>query len=275
MTSTNTSTTITLTMLGTGHAMASKCYNACFVLEKNKEYFLVDGGGGNGIFSQLEKAGIDSQAIKTIFVTHKHMDHLMGVVWMIRKICQQMKNDCYEGDVNVYAHYEVIDILKYMTDTLLPRKNASFIGKRVHLITIEDGQEATVLGNKIKFFDIHSSKALQFGFTLDLGNGTKLTCCGDEPYNELNESYVKDSDWLLHEAFCLYSQADIFKPYEKHHSTVKDACILAEKLGIRNLILYHTEDQNLANRKELYSEEGKKYFTGNLYIPDDFETFII
>ncbi len=25
---------------------------------------------------------------------------------------------------------------------------------------------------------------------------------------------------MLHEAFCLYSQADIFDPYEKHHSTV-------------------------------------------------------
>lgn len=27
------------------------------------------------------------------------------------------------------------------------------------------------------------------------------------------------------------SQADIFDPYEKHHSTVKDACELAERLG--------------------------------------------
>ena len=58
---------------------------------------------------------------------------------------------------------------------------------------------------------------------MELGDGKKLTCCGDEPYNEANESYAKDSTWLLHEAFCLYGQADIFKPYEKHHSTVKDA----------------------------------------------------
>lgn len=63
-------------------------------------------------------------------------------------------------------------------------------------------------------------------------NGEKLTCCGDEPYHEYEMPYAKNSKWLLHEAFCLYSQADRFKPYEKHHSTVKDACELAERLGI-------------------------------------------
>lgn len=77
--------------------------------------------------------------------------------------------------------------------------------------------------------------------------------------------------WRLHEAFCLYAQADIFSPYEKHHSTVKDACQTAEELGVQNLILYHTEDTNLKNRKQLYTEEGSPYFHGKLYIPDDLE----
>lgn len=53
----------------------------------------------------------------------------------------------------------------------------------------------------------------------------------------------------MHEAFCLSSQADIFNPYEKHHSTVKDAAELAQRLNVKNLILYHTEDENILNRK--------------------------
>ena len=36
-----------LTILGTGNAMVTKCYNTCFAIEQNDEYFLVDGGGGN------------------------------------------------------------------------------------------------------------------------------------------------------------------------------------------------------------------------------------
>ena len=80
---------------------------------------------------------------------------------------------------------------------------------------------------------------------------------------------------MLHEAFCLHSEADIFDPYEKHHSTEKDACELAERMGVKNLLLYHTEDKNLANRKALYSEEGKPYYHGNLWIPDDLEAIEI
>ncbi len=107
---------------------------------------------------------------------------------------------------------------------------------------------------------------------LDLGDGRKLTCCGDEPYNDREEKqYAADSDWLLHEAFCLDGQADIFHPYEKHHSTVKDACELAERLHVKNLLLYHTEDKNIDRRQELYRAEGEQYFTGKLYIPEDMD----
>ena len=78
---------------------------------------------------------------------------------------------------------------------------------------------------------------------------------------------------MFHEAFCLYGQRDIFNPYEKHHSTVKDACEMAADLNVENLILYHTEDKNISRRKELYTEEGRQYYKGNLWIPDDLETY--
>lgn len=91
----------------------------------------------------------------------------------------------------------------------------------------------------------------------------------------MNQMYVQNSDWLLHEAFCLHSQADIFHPYEKHHSTVKDACQIAQSLNIQNLILYHTEDKNIQQRRSLYLQEGQKYFQGNIFVPDDLETIII
>lgn len=62
-----------LTMLGTGNALVTECYNTCFVLEENNQYLLVDGGGGNGILHQLKHAGINWKNIKSIFVTHKHL----------------------------------------------------------------------------------------------------------------------------------------------------------------------------------------------------------
>lgn len=67
--------------LGTGHAISTRCYNTCYVLRQNERYLLVDGGGGNGILRQLKRARLPWQKIKDIFVTHRHMDHVLGVFW--------------------------------------------------------------------------------------------------------------------------------------------------------------------------------------------------
>lgn len=264
-----------LTLLGTGNALVTECYNTCFVITDGTKRFLVDGGGGNGVLVQLKRAGIDWHDIHEIFVTHKHIDHIVGIVWLIRLICQNMAKGAYEGDVTIYGHDEVLNIVRSIADMLLQPKQTRFIDDRVHLVTVEDGETRTIIGHEVTFFDIQSTKAKQFGFTMDMGDGRKLTCCGDEPYNECERAYAEGSTWLLHEAFCLHGQADIFSPYEKHHSTVKDACELAAELGAENLVLYHTEDRNIARRKELYAAEGSAYYRGNLYIPDDLETIAL
>ena len=145
--------------------------------------------------------------------------------------------------------------------------------KKIILHTSRAFVEVWIAGLLSLFFDIFSTKAKQFGFTMLLPNGVKFTCCGDEPYNEKDYEFVKGSDWLTHEAFCLYGEADKFKPYEKHHSTVKEACQLAEELQIPHLILYHTEEMHLKERKELYTREGREYYHGKLFVPDDLEVF--
>ena len=38
-----------LIMLGSGHAMVTKCYNTCFAIQNESGIVLVDAGGGNGI----------------------------------------------------------------------------------------------------------------------------------------------------------------------------------------------------------------------------------
>lgn len=122
---------------------------------------------------------------------------------------------------------------------------------------------------EVTFFDIHSTKARQFGFRSVLPDGKIVCCPGDEPLNPLCEEFASGADWLFHEAFCLYRDREIFSPYEKHHSTVKDACELAERLGARHLILWHTEDKTYPERAALYRAEGEAYYHGDLLVPED------
>lgn len=68
---------------------------------------------------------------------------------------------------------------------------------------------------------------------------------------------------------------NLFQPYEKHHSTMLDAARLAEELGVKHLILYHTEDRTLETRKERYTAEAQKEYSGQVWVPDDLERIML
>lgn len=262
-------------MLGTGSAMVTKCYNTCFILKSEKECFLVDAGGGNGIMSQVEKAHIDWNTVRNMFVTHSHTDHILGVIWVIRKISSLMLENKYDGDFNIYCHNESAETINALCKLTLATKFLNCLNTRIFINIIENSDKLRTPNFDFTFFDILSSKTKQFGFNVRFKSGKTLVCLGDEPFNELCKEYAEGKDYMMCEAFCLHSQSDIFKPYEKFHSTVLDAAKLAQSLNIKNLILFHTEDKTLDTRKIRYKTEAQSAFIGNIFIPDDLETIII
>lgn len=263
-----------ITMLGTGNATVSQIYNTCFVLQTPSTLMLVDAGGGNGILSQLKKVNVQISDIHHLFVTHAHTDHVLGVIWVIRMVAQCKG---YEGLLHVYGNDKVMKVIKTIIDMILAKKQLTKVAERVVFHQLEDGDCFEVGDMKLECFDIQSTKEKQFGFRAELpssdesGKPLVLACLGDEPYNELNRRYIVGADWMMCEAFCLYADRDTFKPYEKCHSTALDAGKLAEELGVKNLILYHTEEKTLANRKENYTREAAENFKGRIFVPDDLE----
>ena len=266
-----------ITMLGTGNATVSQIYNTCFLLQTSSTLMLVDAGGGNGILSQLKKVNVQISDIHHLFVTHAHTDHVLGVIWVIRMVAQCKG---YEGLLHVYGNDKVMKVIKTIIDMILAKKQLAKVAERVVFHQLEDGDCFEVGGMKLECFDIQSTKEKQFGFRAELPSSSSsdesdkplvLACLGDEPYNEQNRRYIVGADWMMCEAFCLYADRDTFKPYEKCHSTALDAGKLAEELGVKNLILYHTEEKTLANRKENYTREAAENFKGRIFVPDDLE----
>ena len=267
--------TAQITMLGTGNATVSQIYNTCFVLQTPSTLMLVDAGGGNGILAQLKKVNVQISDIHHLFVTHAHTDHVLGVIWVIRMVAQCKG---YEGLLHVYGNDKVMKVIKTIIDMILAKKQLAKVAERVVFHQLEDGDCFEVGDMKLECFDIQSTKEKQFGFRAELPSSSDesdkplvLACLGDEPYNELNRRYIVGTDWMMCEAFCLYADRDTFKPYEKCHSTALDAGKLAEELGVKNLILYHTEEKTLANRKENYTREAAENFKGRIFVPDDLE----
>lgn len=258
-----------ITMLGTGNALVTRCYNTCFTLHGKEGVLLVDAGGGNGILTQLERASIQCEDIGDLFVTHAHTDHLLGCIWMMRMALQ------FRHPLRVWSHKKVLDLLTDIARQILPSKEAEGIGSIVTMNYLSDGEQFEAGGFTMQCFDIHSTKECQFGFTAKLSDGQRLCCLGDEPFNPRCTQYAEGADWLMSEAFCLYEDREQFQPYEKHHSTVLDAARLAEQLGVKNLILYHTEDRTLDTRKERYTAEARTAFGGPVWVPDDLERIVM
>lgn len=260
-----------LIMLGTGSASSIKFYNSCFVLQKGNDYMLIDGGGGINILEQLDKANIPVELIKNIFVTHNHIDHIIGIIWIIRKLANMMIFNNFDQEINIYASDITVDAIRTISMLVLNSKQSDYLDNRIHLKIISNRKKLNILGESFTFYDVYATKEKQYGFRLDTTDGKVLVCNGDETLNEKNYDLARNADFLIHEAFCLDSEKEVKKPYEKGHGTSKDVCEVASRLNIKNLILYHINDEDVLNRKKRYMEENEKFFSGSLYIPNDLE----
>ena len=152
-----------LTILGTGNASVTKCYNTCFALSEGSEHFLIDTGGGNGILTVLKEAHISLDAIHDIFITHEHIDHLLGLVWLIRMIGEKINAGTYKGELRIYCHNDLIEIITKITEMTIQRKVTKHIGGRIQFFPLENKDVKRILGCDITFFDIESTKAKQYG----------------------------------------------------------------------------------------------------------------
>ena len=177
--------------------------------------------------------------------------------------------------MNIYCHDEVAEIIRNQIYTLLRKSQQKFIDKRIFINIVKDHEKVRVLDYELEFLDIFSKSDKQYGFKTTLNNGKILAFMGDEPLDEKLYDDVKNIDYLLHESFCLETESDKYKPREKNHDTAKSASIKAENLNIKNLILWHTQENLREKRKEMYIKEAKENFTGNVYVPNDFDEIIL
>lgn len=257
-------------MLGTGNGGTIDLYNTCFVIQNGNVNFLIDTGGSIEIIKRLKQVDIDYKSIRNIFISHSHTDHILGIFWLFKKISKNVMHGDIKEKINLYCNdvvYEaIIEVAKY----ILPEKLMNAIYSIVDFKILNDGDKYSINGIEYTFFDVQAKGTKQFGFECCLNN-KKLAFLGDETLNSNLYDRIKGFDYIMHAAFCLDSEENIFHAYEKHHSTTKSTSEVMNKLGVKNLILYHTEESHKENRKELYTKEAQEYFNGNVIVPNDLE----
>lgn len=263
-----------LHVLGTGHATVTKNYNTCFVMENENKYLLVDAGGGNGILKQLKKMEINLNDIEVGFITHKHSDHIVGYIWIIRMVLQGYLKGIRTKDFTLYGNENCLNAIESLCKLVVGEALWNkFINKKFFLKEVKDEQFENIIGLNFTFFDCRyvEKEFPQMAFYI---KEKQFAFCGDVPLNEYYYKKFKDLNWLCLEAFCLESERIIDPLPLTKHKTVMEAAQIANKLHPANLILWHGGDDK-GNRKELYIKEAKQYFAGEIYVPDDLDVLDI
>lgn len=255
--------------LGTGTADTIKYTKTAFFIQDEMTNLLIDTGGGSEILAQLDHCGIALNEIQHIFITHKHIDHIFGIFWILRFRGAAIHSG-KAPSLTVYASAENIILIKQVSVFFLKKKVLDLFDTKILFIAVDENSELMLKDWAIRFFDIRSDKETQWGCHITFPHTKTLTFIGDEPYHDALLRFCENVDYLFHDAYCLERDREIFAPHDISHSTVKEAAVNAQKVKAKNLILFHTEDKaTFEKRKALYTEEARKEYSGNIFVPDD------
>ncbi len=257
-------------MLGTGNGGTIDLYNTCFTIQNEEGNFLIDTGGSIEIVRRLNQVGIKLGEIKNIFISHSHTDHILGLIWMFKKMALMVKQGKIKEKINIYCNDVVYEAIKGVSNYILPQPLIDTIYKVANFVVLNDCDKHTINGIDYEFFDIKAKGTKQFGFECML-DGNRFIFLGDETLNPELKERVRNADYVTHETFCLDKEEEIFHVYLKTHSTALSVAKRMNELNIKNLILYHTEESHGSERKRLYTEEAGSVFKGNIIVPNDLE----
>ena len=218
-----------LIMLGTGNGGALDLYNTCFTIQNNNGNFLVDTGGSMEIIKRLKQINVDIKDIKHIFISHSHIDHILGLIWMLKQLSVASINGEIKAKTNIYCNDIVYKAIIEVSKHVIQKNLVAEFSNTVNFHVLSDEQRVSINGIEYTFFDINAKGTKQFGFECILCR-KKLIFLGDETLNPNLYNRVRKTDYVMHEAFCLDSEENIFHAYQKNHSTVKSASKVMNEL---------------------------------------------
>lgn len=261
-----------LHILGTGHADVTHNYNTCFCLQNKGEFLLVDGGGGNTVLRKLQDTKIPLDKIENIFVSHNHNDHLFGVIWVLRITLKDYLSGLKHSPKTVFGSKICLDTIQNICEATMGQFWSKNYKQIFTFHEVKQGSKVNIAGLNFEFFDTLATDMPQMGFYI---KDKDFVFAGDVPLDEKYHERFKGANYLCLEAFCSEREKEGKElPLLKHYSVVKAAQV-GEKLQVKNLILWHTDDSLGKRRKRIYTHEANTVFHGNVIVPNDLETLEI
>lgn len=281
--------TLTLTFLGTGAAIPSLDRNvASLALAREGETLLFD--CGEGTQRQMMRYGV-SFAVRDVFFTHFHADHLLGLTGLVRTLGLQDRTDPLRlygprGARRVLEHALAVGIERnkfpVQIEELAPGDRVS--RQDYDIVAVEADHRAPTLAyvlvehtrlgrfqpERVRELGVPEGPLwgrLHRGETVDLPDGRrvgptdlvgpprpgrKVVISGDTRPSPVIGAAAAGADLLVHEA--TFSAEESEKADLTGHSTAADAAGIARDAGVRRLVLTHISARYTREAPELLAE---------------------
>jgi ribonuclease Z len=266
-----------LSILGTGSAIPSfGRFSSAQVLHTHNKSFLIDCADGTQF--QLRKYGIKTNRMNHWFISHLHGDHCYGIISVLSTLGMlhhtgdihihahpdlepilKAQLDYFCKDLSFQVHFEPLNPLKSeviyedrsLTVTTIPLVHSmptcGFLFKEKmgnpHLnrelldfykVGIEDMKN---LRNGADFTTQDGQIIPNSRFITPPTPPKSYAYCSDTAYSERIIPIIQGADVLFHEA--TFAESEAFRTKETLHSTAKQAATIAQKAGVKQLIIGH------------------------------------
>ena len=273
-------------------------------LQFDGNWFLFD--CPEGTQRQMMKAGVSYMRVHSIFLSHFHADHVLGLPGLIATMAMHER----DTPLNIFGPKGTKKEIEKVMDLALMKKNFEIKVKEVSKGVIVEGEKyaveafplkhgITCLGFSFKESDktgtFQREKALKLGIPegplwskLQKGEsvrakgktfkpeqvmdyekgrlGKKVSIVMDTLPSDSYFDAIKDSDVLVHEAAFL--EKHITRAKETKHSTAKQAAWVAAQTGAKKLVIVHISPRYKKN--SMVENEARQEF-GNVVVPKDLE----
>ncbi|WP_321428678.1 ribonuclease Z [uncultured Methanolobus sp.] len=291
-----------VTFLGTGGSLPTPERNpSAIMINREGELMLFD--CGEGTQQQMMRAKTGMKALSSIFITHFHADHILGIPGLIQTMSFHGRTEPlkiygphwiheFARILSSLGYYKLkfeIDTIDLVPGDVVKRDEYSVVAiKTEHSIPslgyalIEnmrpgrfDRQKAIELGVPPGplFSKLHNGESVEVnGKTIksedvvgEMRPGRKIVYTGDtRPCKAIMEA-SRDADILIHDSTLTSDQQDW--AIESMHSTSQEAAALAKEANVLRLILTHISSRYSDNPTQLL-EEARKIFD-NVIVAED------
>jgi ribonuclease Z len=247
-----------MTLLGVGTAVPDQDReNTHMVWESPVGLLLIDAGGST--YQRLLRAGLDPLALRGVFLTHSHADHINGLPALLF----QLSLMGYRGTLPIYGNAPTLDLMRRVVAAFdLERHQVA-----VEWIVVASGQELSVddPAYRLRVADtVHPRPCLALRFE-DCATGRALVYSADTEPCETVQALAEGAAVLIHEATTAAPFAG--------HTTPRQAGQVAARAGAKRLVLVHFSPRWTMSASLAIEEVRAGGFVGDIEIGREFGVY--